>query len=156
MEDPKVVVAKPDSGKVVHAFGDEVTFLVRGGHSDGKLTVFTDVTPPGGGPPPHYHENEDEWWSPLEGRVEFYFQGAWKEVPVGSVVYAPRLSVHTFRNIGDEPLKMLTHMAPSGFEVYFERSAAEFAKAGPPDMQRLIEIALEHGIHFVEVSGDAR
>ncbi len=149
LNEPKVVVATSDSCKILRAFGDEVTVLIGGQESGGKLTAFIDVTPPGGGPPPHYHENEDEWFFPLEGRVEFHLGGAWREVPIGSIVFAPRRSVHTFRNIGDEPLRMLIQTAPSGFEVFFERSAEEFAKAGPPDMQRLVEIGREHGIHFV-------
>lgn len=149
MEEPRVVFARPGSGKTVRAFGDEATFLITGAESDGRLTAFIDVTPPGSGPPPHYHENEDEWFYPLEGRVEFFREGTWTEIPVGSMVFAPRRSVHTFRNIGDTPLRMLIQMTPSGFEVFFERSAAEFAKEGPPDMERLVEIGREHGIHFV-------
>jgi hypothetical protein len=45
---------------------------------------------------------------------------------------------------------MLVHTSPSGFEVFFARCAAEFAKPGPPDMSRLVEIAGEYGIHFVK------
>jgi hypothetical protein len=38
----------------------------------------------------------------------------------------------------------------SGFEKFFARCAEEFAKPGePPEMERLIEIGAEHGIHFV-------
>ena len=149
MNQPRVVVASSAKGKVVKAFGDEATFLLTGAETEGKLCAFLGLTPPGSGPPPHYHENEDEWFSPLEGQVEFFIDGAWQEVPCGSVVFAPRRSVHTFRNIGDEPLKMLIQMSPSGFEVFFERSAEEFAKEGPPKMQRLVEIGEEHGIRFV-------
>ena len=121
-----------------------------GAQTGGKLTVFTALTPPGGGPPPHYHANEDEWFFPLEGRVEFYLDGSWKEVPMGTTLFIPRGTVHTFRNIGDTPLKVLTHTSPAGFEKFFERCANEFAKGGPPDMARIIEISAEHGIHFVE------
>lgn len=146
---PKVLVSMPSTTKVLKAFGDEVTVLLGGEATGGKFTMFTDVTPPGSGPPPHYHEKEDEWFYPLEGKAEFLVDGTWREVPLGATVFAPRLSVHTFRNVGDTPLKTLIHTAPSGFEVFFERCAAEFAKAGPPDMDRIVEIGVEHGIHFV-------
>ncbi|MDX1688356.1 MAG: hypothetical protein R3248_10265 [Candidatus Promineifilaceae bacterium] len=46
-------------------------------------------------------------------------------------------------------MKMLTHTAPAGFEIFFERCAEEFTKPGPPDMERIIEISAEHGIYFV-------
>ena len=113
--------------------------------------MWTEATPPGGGPPPHYHLNEDEWFFPLEGRVEFFKDNAWTEVPIGSAVFMPRGVVHTFRNSGDKPLKMLIHAAPSGFETFFARCAEEFAKPNPPDRSRIVEISAEHGIHYTDL-----
>lgn len=151
MKTPGVVISAPGEGKVLKAFGDEITVHLGGEDTDGKLAVVTDVVPPGGGPPPHYHENEEEWFIPLEGRVEFFLDGAWtEEVALGTVIFVPRGKVHTFRNVGDGPLKILIQTAPAGFEVFFERCAAEFAKPGPPDMGRIVEIGIEHGIHFVQ------
>lgn len=143
------VVILPEAAQTLRAFGDEVSIHVGGAETGGKFTVFTCTTPPGGGPPPHYHKNEDEWFFVIEGKVEFLLDGSWKEVPVGSLVFVPRSAVHTFRNSGDKPLKLLTQTAPAEFEVFFERCAAEFARSGPPDMDRIIEISAEHGIHFV-------
>ena len=57
--------------------------------------------------------------------------------------------VHTFKNAGDQPSRMLISATPSGFEKFFARCAEEFAKAGGPNMARIIEIGVEHGIHFV-------
>ncbi len=149
MSGSSVFVSGPSTDNVLRAFGDEVTFHLGGEETAGKLAAFTNVTPPGGGPPPHYHDNEDEWFLPLDGRVEFFLEGAWREVPVGVMVFAPRGSVHTFKNIGDGPLRMLIQTSPAGFEVFFSRCAEEFAKPGPPDMGRIVEIGLEHGLHFV-------
>jgi oxalate decarboxylase/phosphoglucose isomerase-like protein (cupin superfamily) len=112
--------------------------------------VFTVVTPPGGGPPLHYHQNEDEWFFVLEGRVEFFKDNAWAEVPAGTTVFVPKGVVHAFRNPGDQPLRMLVQTAPSGFENFYARSAEEFAKPGPPDMKRLMEISAEYGIHIIK------
>jgi len=145
---PATVVVLPNSGRVLRAFGDEVTVLLSGAETDGRYSMFTTVTQPGGGPPPHRHMNEDEWFLVLEGSAEFFKDGAWNAVSVGTVVYTPRGVVHSFRNAGDSPLRMLLHTAPSGFENFFARAAAEFAKPGPPDMPRLIQIAGEHGIYF--------
>jgi quercetin dioxygenase-like cupin family protein len=152
MSSPQVrpaVIVPPGSGKVLRAFGDEITVHLGGKETGGKFTLFTALTPPGGGPPPHYHTNEEEWFLPIEGRVEFLVDGAWNEVPLGTVIFLPRGAVHAFRNPGLTPLRMLVHTAPSGFEVFFSRCADEFAKPGPPDMQRIIAISAEHGIFFV-------
>ena len=131
------------------AFGDSVQFLLTGEQTDGELTMFLESTGPGGGPPPHYHANEDEWFYPLEGRVEFFKDGEWTEVPMGTVVYLPKGVIHTFRNCGDSPLKMLVHTRPSGFENFFIACAAEFDKPGEPDMAALMQICESHGIHIL-------
>lgn len=144
------VILPPGSGQVIQAFGDEVTIHLGGKETGGKFTMFTTVTMPGGGPPPHYHANEDEWFLPIEGRVEFYLDGVWNEVSPGTIAYMPKGTVHTFRNIAETPLRMLIHTAPAGFEVFFSRCAQEFSRPGPPNMQRIIEIAAEHGIFFVD------
>ncbi|MGH7982664.1 MAG: cupin domain-containing protein [Candidatus Udaeobacter sp.] len=135
---------------MLHGFGEEVTILLDGEQTAGKLTMWTKITPPGGGPPPHHHLNEDEAFHVLEGRVAFLSGGEWQEVGHGGAAYMPRGVVHTFKNVGDQPSRMLLTAAPSGFEKFFARCAEEFAKAGGPDMSRIIEIGIEHGIHFVQ------
>jgi len=44
---------------------------------------------------------------------------------------------------------LLVHITPSGFENFFAAAAAEFARSGEPDMQRVVAIAAEHGIQCV-------
>ena len=134
----------------MRAFGDEVTIHLGAAETGGKYTMFTSVTLPGSGPPPHVHNNEDEWFFVLQGRAEFFRNGEWNEVPVGSAVFTPKGIVHAFRNAGDTPLRMLVQTSPAGFETFFSRCEAEFAKPGPPDMPRLIQIAAEHGIQFAD------
>lgn len=142
-------IVSPTGGTVIRAFGEEVTIHLSGKDTDGQFTMWTEVTPPGGGPPPHYHLNDDEWFFPMEGRVEFFKDNSWTEVPMGTAVFMPKGVVHAFRNPGEKPLKMLIHTTPSGFETFFARCAEEFTKSSPPDMARIIEISAEHGIHFV-------
>ena len=142
-------IVRPEEQKGIHAFGDEVILHLTGAETGGQTTLFTGITPPGGGPPPHYHLNEDEWFLILEGRADFFLDGVWQEMPVGTSLYVPKGVIHTFRNAGDTPLKMLTQTSPSGFEHFMEDCAAEFAKPGPPDMGRIVEISAEYGIHFV-------
>jgi quercetin dioxygenase-like cupin family protein len=145
---PSTYLSTSAPPRVLRAFGDEVTIHLSGAETGGRYTMFTVVTPPGGGPPPHRHMNEDEWFLVQEGAAEFWSNGAWAPAPVGTVVYTTRGVVHTFRNAGSGPLKMLVHAAPSGFERFFARCAEEFARPGEPDMPRLVSIAGEHGIQF--------
>ena len=103
---------------------------------------------PAGGLPPHYQLNEDQWFLVQEGRAAFLVGGQWREVPVGTRVFIPRTVVHTFKNVGDTPLRMLFGTSPAGFEKYIARCTDELAKPGSPNKERLVQIAAEHGIHF--------
>ncbi len=148
-------IVSSDAAEVIRAYGDEIQVHLAGKHTGGQYTMFTDTTPPGSGPPPHFHALEDELFYVLEGRPSFLVEGRWREAPVGSSVFAPRHSLHAFKNAGDVPLRMLIHTAPSGFETFFKKSEAEFQKGGAPDMKRLLAIGAEHGIYFPTIETEA-
>jgi quercetin dioxygenase-like cupin family protein len=146
---PEVAIAQASDSKVLRAYGDEMTVLLGGEQTGGQLAVLCTLVAPGGGPPPHYHENEDEWFFVLEGAFEFLTGEDWRPVAMNGVVFAPRLSVHAYRNVGNTVGRLLIQTSPAGFEQFFEESAAEFARSDRPDPDRLIAIGLAYGIHFV-------
>ena len=113
MSEKSGTIIRRDDARVLHAFGEEVTILLDGEGTGGKLTMWTEITPPGG------------------------------------AAYMPRGVVHTFKNVGDQPSRMLISITPSGVEKFFARCAEEFAKAGGPEMSWIVQIGAAHGIHFV-------
>jgi quercetin dioxygenase-like cupin family protein len=148
MSDKSAAIVRQNDARMLHAFGEEITILLDGESTAGTLAMWTAITPRGGGPPQHYHLNET--FHVVEGRVAFFLNGEWNEVGPGGTAFMPRGVVHTFKNVGDKPCRMLNMTTPSGFEKFFARCAEEFAKPGKPDMSRIIEIGAEHGIHFVQ------
>jgi quercetin dioxygenase-like cupin family protein len=150
MRDKSGTIVRQNEARVLRAFGEEVIIHLDGERTGGKLTMWTEITPPGGGPPPHYHLNEDEAFHVIEGRVAFLVDGKWHEVGPGGAAFMPRGVVHTFKNVGDQSSRMLLTTTPSGFEKFFARCAAEFAKPGGPDIPKILDIGVEHGIHFVQ------
>jgi quercetin dioxygenase-like cupin family protein len=150
MSDKSGTIVRQNQARVLHAFGEEVIIRLDSEHTGGTVTTWTEVTPPGGGPPPHYHLNEDEAFHVLKGRVAFLLDGEWHELGPGGAAFMPRGVVHTFKNVGDQPSRMLLTTKPSGFEKFFARCAAEFAKPGGPDMSRIMQIGSEQGIHFLQ------
>jgi mannose-6-phosphate isomerase-like protein (cupin superfamily) len=149
-----LIIVPSGGGESVHAFGTEILFHLTGKQTAGRSAVGTTIVPAHNpGPPPHWHEREDEIFFVQEGRMAFLVDGTWHEVPVGSTVFAPKMWVHSLKNVGDEPARVLTAMVPAGFEVFFERCAKEFAKPGAPDLARIVEISAEHGIHYVKIPG---
>jgi quercetin dioxygenase-like cupin family protein len=150
MSEKSGMIIKEDDAQVLHAFGEKVIIHLDGERTAGKLTMWTEITPPGGGPPPHYHVNDDETFHVIEGRVAFFLNEAWNEVGPGGTAFMPRGVVHTFKNVGDGPSRMLIMTTPAGFENFFARCAEEFARPGGPNMSRILVIGAEHGIHFVQ------
>lgn len=144
------VIVAPEERRVLHAFGEEVIILLDSEQTGGRLTMWLEQTPPGGGPPLHFHINDDESFHVLEGQVTFFQNSKWREVGPGGSAFVPRGQLHTFKNVGDGPSRMLLSTTPAGFDVFFSRCAEEFAKPGGPDMARVFGIAAEHGIHFVK------
>lgn len=145
---PPVIIA-PGQGTLIKAFGEEIIMHLGAAQTGGKLSLWTEISPPGGGPPPHYHLYDDECFLVEEGAVSFFIDGAWSQVGPGGVVHAPIGSVHTFKNNTDKPTRMRISTSPGGFEVFFTRCAEEFAKPGGPEMERIVAISAEHGIHYV-------
>jgi quercetin dioxygenase-like cupin family protein len=137
-------IIPPTEGERLSAFGDTIVFKL-GGHDTGEaLTLALGTVPPGGGPPPHRHLAEDELFIVLSGREEFLVNGAWTPVEPGTVVYLPRGTVHTFRNVGDVPSQHWVLTTPGGFDRFFRECAAVFdaaaASNGAPDMTRILAI----------------
>lgn len=149
MSGETAIIIAPGERPVLRAFGEEVTILLDGEQTGGRLTMWIETTPPGGGPPLHFHINDDETFHVLEGRVAFFQNSKWDEVGPGGSAFVPRGQLHTFKNVGLEKSRMLLSTAPAGFDVFITRCAEEWARPGGPEMERVVQIAAEHGIHFV-------
>jgi quercetin dioxygenase-like cupin family protein len=138
---PQTLVVPPSGGKTLSAYGDTTQVKLSGEQTNGSMVVITNSTPPQSGPPPHRHRNEDEMFLVLEGKVRFLANGQWTEpLEPGTVVYTPRGVVHTFQNVGETSSRQLVIGTPSGFELFFSKSAEIFAAAvygaDPGDQRR--------------------
>lgn len=143
------LLTRAGQGRVIRAFGDEISLLMTGNDTDGAYTAFICTTPPGGGPPPHRHEREDEWFFVLDGVVSFLINERWHDAQRGDFVFAPRGSVHTFKNNTAEAVRMLIHTSPSGFENFFAEAEQAFNRPGGPDLALAVAIAAKHGIQIM-------
>ena len=140
---------KSSSGNTFIIFGEPIEIVISGETTGGLSTTLTQTSPPGGGPPPHSHRNEDETLHVLYGDYELLANGQWTRVEAGATVYAPRGSVHTFRNVGSTTGKMLVLLTPSGLEKYFEEIAP---LSVPADMPQILAISERYGISFSAMS----
>jgi quercetin 2,3-dioxygenase len=93
--------------------------LATAEQTGGAFGVWRYEIPPGGGPGSHVHRGEDEFFLVLSGTFDFQLGDGVERAPAGSLVFIPRLAVHTFKNVGSEPGVLVGGVTPAGFEGYF-------------------------------------
>jgi quercetin dioxygenase-like cupin family protein len=83
-----------------------------------ELSFIEGEVSPGGGVQPHLHKGHSDSFYVLEGEVEFHVGDDVVHATPGSYVLAPPNVVHWFRNVSDEPVRMLNLHTPGGFVQY--------------------------------------
>ena len=131
--------------RVRSPLGGDITFIVRGGQSNGGLAALEAVNPPGEGPPLHIHTREDECVYVLAGELRWKLGDEISVTGPGGFVFIPRGLPHTWQNVGEGDSRMLVTFAPAGMEGFFDRlsSMSEF------DLGEFRAAATEHGMEVV-------
>ncbi len=134
-------------GLAVECFGTR--YMVKASAaSGGSVGIIEMLVPPGEGPPMHVHGREDEVFHIVEGRFRIWCGDRTWDVEPGGVVFLPKGVPHTFRNLGPGTGRLLTTVAPGGFEGFFPL-VAERGLTIPGDLPALQELAAAFGLEFV-------
>ena len=135
---------------------DEVTVLLTGEQTGGKLFMAEATVPPGCGNPPHIHDREDETFYLHQGTLTIQVGDKTLIALPGDVVQLPRGVMHCFQNTGNVNAKFLIVAAPAGLEKFFEEAfypAADWPNAMPPMndefMGRVMTAAAKCGLTFL-------
>jgi quercetin dioxygenase-like cupin family protein len=98
---------------------DVIKVLVNNTEETG-YAVFEENVPPLGGPPPHRHPDEEIFYV-VQGEFEFILNDMDNPFSVlpGSVVHVPSNAIHTFKNVGSGPGKMVVLLNPGDLIDYF-------------------------------------
>ena len=94
-----------------------------------ELSLLEFQVRPGGGVQPHIHKRHSDSFYVLEGEVEFHVGDEVVHGAPGAYVLAPPGVVHFFRNVSDEPARMLNLHTPGGF-VEYRRELLALQKQG--------------------------
>lgn len=145
-----------EGSKSLWVLGELVTYKVTAEQTGGAYSLFEVVTRPGGSSSPHIQHQEDECFYVLEGEFEFLNNGGVVEASAGSLVYVPRGNLHTYKNVGSEPGRMLVSQTPGGLHERFfkelgeeaQRLTAPPALEGQPDIRRIAMAAAKYGIEI--------
>jgi mannose-6-phosphate isomerase-like protein (cupin superfamily) len=132
---------------------------IDGESTGGAYALLECLAPSGHMPPPHVHATEDEGFLVLEGELSVHTTEGTRALGPGMAMNAPAGEPHTIEVTSDEPARWLVVSSPAGFER-FVRALGRSAERdelpvldGPPDVERLVAVAAEHGITFVGAPG---
>jgi mannose-6-phosphate isomerase-like protein (cupin superfamily) len=99
--------------------GDFTELLATADRTGGVLGFFRQTIAPKSGPPTHLHELEAEFCYVVSGQFNFKLGERIVSAPAGAFVFIPRITPHTFQNVGTEPGVLLFGVAPGGLEMMF-------------------------------------
>src|SRR3954454_3448789 len=102
-----ITFRKPGEGRSVWVVGELYTIKASGEDTGGAFALIEALVPPGGGPPPHIHRREDEAFYVLEGELRSHVDGRAISAGPGAWVTLARGSLPHFKNVGDQPARML-------------------------------------------------
>jgi mannose-6-phosphate isomerase-like protein (cupin superfamily) len=131
----------PGRGKSVWFNGGLVTFYALGEDTGGAFTLFEEAVAPQDRALPHLHHEEDQAFYVLEGKLEFYCDDRTFTADVGSFVYVPRGTTHSYENLGTEPGRLLILSTPAGGteRIFFELGEPA-AEGSPPSPTETLDL----------------
>ncbi|MBZ3908372.1 cupin domain-containing protein [Streptomyces mutabilis] len=152
---PNGFVVRKDEG-VTRLTGHE-TFAVKvtGEETDGALAFMSGLVEPGHGNVPHIHSKEDEAFYVLTGEFEFLNGNQRFTAHPGDFIYIPKGTRHAFRNLAQEPARLLVFYTPAGPEVFFLNYGSADGPPEPWTQEKFDEMTDAIGAHnMVLLPGD--
>ena len=122
---------------------DFTELLATADQTGGSLGMFRQTIAPNSGPPTHVHHTEDEFFYIVSGEFKVKVGDRVMNAPAQSVMFVPRGTAHTFKNVGAQPGVVLVGVTPGGLEKMFEERQGVDAKTNEALMRA----------HNVEVVG---
>jgi quercetin dioxygenase-like cupin family protein len=89
---------------------------------------------PGGGVDPHFHKGHSDSFYVLEGEIEFHVGDEAVQGTPDTYVLAPPTVVHYFRNVSDQPARILNLHTPGGFAEYRRELESLHERGIEPDV----------------------
>jgi mannose-6-phosphate isomerase-like protein (cupin superfamily) len=98
---------------------DVTELLATRDRTGGALGLFRQTVAPKSGRPVHIHRAEDEFFYVVSGEFSFKLGDRIVSAPARSIIFVPRGTAHTFKNVGTEPGVLLVGVTPGGLEKMF-------------------------------------
>jgi quercetin dioxygenase-like cupin family protein len=141
----------PSPREIIRVGQIEIRYLLEGTDTGGALAMFEAVIPAQARVPvPHFHVAYDETIYGLSGSSTFTVEGREVVLSADETLFIPRGAVHQFQNRGTESARFLATVTPGILRSdFFREIGATMNAGGPPDVRRIGEIMLRHGLQPV-------
>jgi mannose-6-phosphate isomerase-like protein (cupin superfamily) len=107
------------------------------------------------GPPLHIHKTNSEQFYVLEGRLDIITETQRIQLGAGESLIVPQNTPHTFENVTDSDVRLISIYSPPGFEQYFSNMGiatdvpnARESSADPKIIQRIRTEASRYRMYF--------
>ena len=137
----EVSITTPDGGEVCELGVARLRILEDGtttGHRLGIAEVV--LAPHSPGPPQHRHAQHDEGFYIISGTARFTVGDTDYDAPAGTLVMVPPGAPHTFANLGDDPVVMLSTFTPDLYVQYFRDLRDMIASGRPLTPQATVDV----------------
>lgn len=136
-----------DAGETLRPFGLAMRVLLSGSETGEATSVLLVEHEPGVGPPPHYHGSQEECFFVLEGEYDVTVGDVSRRAAAGTLVFIPRNTVHTFKNVSAGTARMLDWSLPAGQDRYF-RTVHEQQTVGSFQTANIKELSAQFDTYF--------
>ena len=133
----------------LNVLGAETVIKLADADTHGAAAIFHQTVPPLGGPPLHRHSHEDEWFYVLDGEITTEIDGQRNVLHAGDSAFAPRGTVHAFRNFGKSATDILILVMPGRFSLFFEELSELNAGLSTPDVAGTQRLMTDYGIELL-------
>ena len=133
--------------RALEVFGETVIIRRDPAGALVDAAVIEEIVPPAVAAPLHRHGREDEISYVIEGTFRIWRGDEVLDVSQGGIALLPRHQIHTFKNIGTGPGRLLTVIQPAGFERFFEVVAER--RLRDEDMEEIAIVAAEFGLEIL-------
>ena len=141
-------ITRSDDAESIRPFGIDLKVMVAAAQTGGTCSVLIGELKSGNGPPPHLHRDHDEYSFVLESTISLVVDGKESTVGPSTLIFVPRGTTHSIKNIGASTARLLEWTVPGNNERYF-RAVYEMEVNGGFDPKRLAEINEQFATEFI-------
>jgi mannose-6-phosphate isomerase-like protein (cupin superfamily) len=142
------MIMTPDAAEMISPFGIDMKVMLGGEHTGGMFSAIVAEVKPGEGPPPHLHRDREEYFFVLEGNYSLGVNGRESIIGPGTLVFVPRGTVHTFKNVSASMGRILEWTIPGENGDYF-RAMHEMEAGGGFSPEKFAAINQQFVTEFV-------